>query len=140
METSALAHDSKRGMAHCILLAEDDAALRELLAEHLRSHGYAVVEVPDGYALLDYVAATIPSPMKGGPELIISDVRMPGISGFDVAVSLKLAGYAVPLIFITAFGSAELARSARDLGATTILNKPFELDDLVQAVSDALDR
>ena len=139
-ETGALADDSKHATAPRILLAEDDEALRMLLAEHLRRHGYAVIEVPDGFALLDYVAAAAKSPTNGSPELIISDVRMPGISGFDVAVSLKLAGCALPVIFITAFGSPDEARFAQDLGARTILNKPFELDDLIRAVSEALGR
>jgi CheY-like chemotaxis protein len=126
--------------APCILLAEDNEALRALLAEHLRAVGYRVVEVRDGGALLEYIVAAGPSPPDPRPDLIVSDIRMPRLSGFDAAISLSRAGHALPLVFITAFSSPELVRFAKDLGAAAVLNKPFDLGDLVDAVSGALGR
>jgi CheY-like chemotaxis protein len=133
----------RRGCGHkapCIVLAEDDDALRALFAEHLRAVGYGVVEVRDGGALLEYIVAAGPSPPNPRPDLIVSDIRMPRLSGFDAALNLKRAGHGLPVIFISAFCSPELAQVAKDRGAAAVLKKPFALSDLDDAVSRALGR
>ena len=114
-------------MTNRILVIEDEHVMRELLRLHLSSAGYAVDLAEDaitaGYALL-----------KGAPDLIISDVEMPHMSGLDLLQALrseeKLAN--VPVIFLTSFEEGE-AR-ARSLGALEYLGKPIRLDELLTVV------
>src|SRR4051812_37819028 len=87
-----------------VLLAEDDDAMRELLATVLRDDGHEVVEAPDGRFLLAYIQATVVNDeVTPSPDLIISDVMMPGYSGFDVLSAIREAGLEVPVILISAF-------------------------------------
>lgn len=133
---------SVRGIAGCpcILLAEDDPHLRALLAGELRREGYDVVEASDGSELVKHVVRC----MSGGdgkrhPDLIITDVLMPGLTGLEVASGLRRAGYLVPIIFMTGFGDDETAcAEAWDLGAAAVLDKPFDMADLRTAIWHAL--
>jgi DNA-binding NtrC family response regulator len=70
-------------------------------------------------------------------DLIISDVRMPGYGGLDLLASLRHANSRVPVILITAFGSASTHAAAKRLGAFATLDKPFDLDDLMTLASSA---
>ena len=78
------------------------------------------------------------SELYGGPlevpDLVISDIRMPGYSGFEVLAGLRRADRRTPFILITALGEHETYAEARRLGATFIFHKPFEVDDLRTAV------
>jgi DNA-binding response OmpR family regulator len=118
----------------CILLAEDDAAFRTLIAEELRAEGYGVVEARNGGEMLDYIGRSLSEGDCQRPDLIVADVRMPGLSGFDVILGLKVARYEAPVIFITAFGSSELHEHAADLGAVAIFDKPFDIEALLRVV------
>lgn len=120
---------------HLIALAEDDAALRALLASALELVGYRVVPVGTGELLLDVVRRLRE---RGEPlRLIITDVRMPTIGGLEAARALRRAGHATPLIFMTAFGDAWTRRQAAELGAV-LLDKPLSLSVLRQAVKRAI--
>jgi DNA-binding NtrC family response regulator len=67
--------------------------------------------------------------------LIISDVRMPGVSGLDVLATLRREDWSTPVILMTAFGDLETRAEARRLGAKALFDKPFDVDDLRTAVS-----
>jgi CheY-like chemotaxis protein len=114
-----------------ILLAEDDEEFRSLVAAVLRADGYEVVEVADGFDLLQHIALSL---IDGGlvepVNLVVSDIRMPGWSGLEVLASARTAGFDVPFILITAFGDPETHAQARRLDAVAVLDKPFDLDDL----------
>jgi CheY-like chemotaxis protein len=111
-----------------VLLAEDDSDLRELIAHVLRADGLEVVEVESGTQLLALLGTAPASAERDGPaELVVSDLRMPGLTGLGVLQRLKETGRHVPFILITAFGDAETHAAARRLGATAVLDKPFEL-------------
>ncbi len=114
-----------------LLLAEDDEALRSLIAETLRKDGYQVVEVKHGLELLE---ALEPAMFEGRPEtrpdLIISDYHMPGCTGLSILAGVHSTGLGVPFIVITAFGDEATHKNARMLGAGAVLNKPFRLDEL----------
>jgi len=111
-----------------VVLAEDDHELRRLLASALRSDGHSVLEASDARELREHLLG---GPM---PDLVVSDVRMPGESGLDVLRWLRSTGSKVPVVMITAFGDAEAHAEAKACGAAAMFDKPFEIDDLRTAV------
>lgn len=125
-----------------VLVAEDDREMRRLVVEALAQDGYDVAEVRDGVELLAQVGSSV---LFGGfgsvrepPDLIVTDVRMPGLTGLTVLEGLRRAGGAVPVVVITAFGDDETHRVARENGAVAVFDKPFDLDDLRTIVLHAL--
>jgi CheY-like chemotaxis protein len=120
-----------------ILVADDDPDMRDLIAATLTADGYDVVEARDGAELLTKLAAD--SVVHRGDEfrLVLSDVRMPLISGLEVARRLCAANFATPFVLMTAFGDATLRENAARLGVH-LLEKPFDLDDLRTVVMHSL--
>jgi len=121
-----------------VLLAEDDAAFRSLMAAVLRSAGYEVLEAADGTELLDHVAFGLMRGEKARTfDVVVADIRMPGHTGLEVLNGMRSVSLAVPVILITAFGDAETHRAAYEMGAR-VLDKPFDLGELEHAVAAAL--
>jgi CheY-like chemotaxis protein len=116
-----------------VLVAEDDPDIRHLMALGLRCDGYKVVEVKDGAQLLERVASSMLEREYDPPDLIVSDVRMPGFSGLTILAGLRSAGWTTPVILVTAWASDELREHAHQLHAA-LLEKPFDVDDLRTAV------
>jgi DNA-binding response OmpR family regulator len=114
-----------------ILLAEDDANLRAMLAIVLRREGHRIVEVRDGGELREQLESLyrLGQPAPDG-VLIISDLRMPEADGLSLMRAVVERGHHPPFIILTAFGSADLHAAARALGALSVLDKPFDFDDL----------
>jgi DNA-binding NtrC family response regulator len=110
-----------------VLLAEDDAELRKLIAATLRAEGYEVIEAANGMELLDSLELVV---ARRVPYVIVSDVRMPLLSGMDVLAVIRASSTQVPVILITAFGDVDTHSEAHDLGAIAILDKPFDLSAL----------
>ena len=116
-----------------VLIAEDEALIRLDLKELLEEEGYEVVgETGRGDEVLDLVRAT-------GPELVILDVKMPGLDGLTVARRVAEERLAAILV-LTAFSQRALIEEARDAGALAYLVKPFQKSDLVPAIELALAR
>jgi CheY-like chemotaxis protein len=111
-----------------ILLAEDDSAMRTLLAWSLRRDGHSIIEAHDGHQLLDLLGAFALE--DNMPDLIVTDVRMPGLSGLEVLRAAGLSDGRIPVIVMTAFGSPETHEAAKRLGAIAVFDKPFDPDDL----------
>jgi DNA-binding response OmpR family regulator len=121
-----------------ILLAEDDASFRSLLAMVLRERGYEVKEAADGQDLLEKVSAAVArSGRHGDIDIIVADIRLPRWTGMDVLRLMRNAHVGTPVLLITAFGDAEVHRAAYELGAW-VLDKPFDLEDFVDAVAALL--
>ena len=120
-----------------LLLAEDDFELRELLACVLRADGHEVVEARDGNELWELLSGQSTSE-AGGFALVVSDVRMPGLTAFDVLSRLQRAVAEVPVILITAFGDQTTHLRALRLGASRVFDKPFDCDELRDAVHETL--
>lgn len=121
-----------------ILLAEDDEDLRSLLASALQGHGYTVVEVDTGRALLARLEDWFERGAGGAPDLVISDFRMPEVSGLEVLRRVRGRGWTMPFILITAFGDDQIMAQATRIGATGVMSKPFSLEELYDTVSSAL--
>jgi two-component system, response regulator, stage 0 sporulation protein F len=125
-----------------VLVAEDDPATRELFAWSFRRDGFDVVEACDGVELFEAIEAAVHVGGREGPplSLIVSDVRMPGLSGLDVLWILRAGRWRVPVILTTAFSDVETRAEARTLGAWAVLDKPFPLEDLMLLAGKALRR
>jgi DNA-binding response OmpR family regulator len=119
-----------------LLLAEDDFELRELLACVLRADGHDVVEARDGNELWTMLSEDGREPFA----LVVSDVRMPGLTAFDVLSRLQRSLADTPVILITAFGDQTTHLRALRLGASRIFDKPFDCDDLRAAVHETLNQ
>jgi DNA-binding response OmpR family regulator len=120
-------------MPSTILVAEDQADIRELLVLNLRGAGYEVRAVADGLAALQ---CQIEQPS----ELLILDLMMPGKDGLEVCKALRARGSATPILMLTA-KSTELDRVlGLELGADDYLTKPFSLAELLARVKALLRR
>src|SRR5262245_47154 len=116
-----------------ILVADDDADIRDILSETLNSLGCRVITAANGQQCLDKVD-------KEGPELMFLDIEMPGKNGLDVLKELKQRGNNVAVIMITAYGTIERAVQAMREGAFDFITKPFDLDHIAMVVERALER
>ncbi len=115
------------------MLAEDDDEMRRLVAHALREDGASVEELATGRELLDRVAAALDA-SAAMPDVIVSDIRMPGASGLDVLRELRRRGCEVPVVLLTGFGDEELHAEVRSFSHALLFDKPFDLDELLGAV------
>jgi len=116
-----------------ILVAEDQADIRDLIALNLRHAGYDVTPVADGRAALD-------SQSERSSDLLILDLMMPGLDGLEVCKALRAKGRAMPILMLTA-KSTELDRVlGLELGADDYLTKPFSMAELLARVKALLRR
>ena len=125
-----------------ILLADDDADMRQVIAEVLGAQGFDVIQARDGAELLDLVGPAFLDPSETRSvlpaELVISDLRMPGITGLSVLGGLRDLDLRIPFILITAFGDADTHALAHHLGATAVLDKPFDMPSFLGLVRACL--
>jgi DNA-binding NtrC family response regulator len=117
-----------------VLLAEDDAELRQLLSGVLRRDGFEVLEARDGNELLSLIGREIATRGEQGFSLIVSDIRMPGFTGMTILAGLRRADWPTPVMLITGFGDPNTHREAERLGAAAVFDKPFDMDDFRTAV------
>ena len=120
------------GRSERILFVEDDAAGREMGLFNLHRAGYAPEGAASGEAAIALLA-------PGRFELVVTDVRMSGVSGLDVLRRVKDLDPDVPVIVVTAFGNVDLAVEAMKAGAADFIGKPFNRDHLLLAVGKALE-
>ena len=104
-----------------ILVADDERSMRELLAIVLRREGYDVLLAENGREAIALIE-------KEPINLLISDIKMPDVSGVDVLRAAKRIDQDILGIMITAFASTETAVEAMRLGACDYLSKPFDID------------
>ena len=116
-----------------VLVVEDDATLRGLIAARMRREAFEVIEAGSGHAALDLLALSIHDDL----DLVVMDVRIPGTSGLDIARMLRANDWELPVVLMTAFPDAEIVAEAARL-ELALLAKPFLLDQLSDAAIAAL--
>ena len=140
MPTDAKTAGQRRdGQPLCIVVADDDPDMREEVAGTLRGEGHLVIELASGDELLRYLRGSVVSADDvRAPDVIVSDIRMPGPSGLDVLEALREIPCQTPVILMTGFGDPDTHRRAAELGAIMTLDKPFDAAALRNAVLEAL--
>ncbi|MCG8423923.1 MAG: response regulator [Proteobacteria bacterium] len=122
------------GDAKRVLIAEDDDAMRTMLATALEKSGFHVDQSRNGEELIERLCTA------GGchefPAVIVSDVVMPGMSGLDALAIIRLIAPQLPVVLLTAFGDRRTHQRAIQLGAGAILDKPFDLRRLNDLVGE----
>ena len=114
-----------------ILVADDDAVIREGLRRVLTAEGYEVKTVSNGQAALERLEAQ-------RFKLLVTDLKMPGMSGLEVLQSLRACQPELPVVLITGYAAIDNAVEAMKNGATDYLSKPFANEELVSKVKNAI--
>jgi two-component system, LuxR family, response regulator FixJ len=120
---------------HCeaeVLVADDDALVRDALAFLLAPGGFRVTGFGDGVSLLNAARARVPA-------CILLDVGLPGMSGLEVLKKLDARDYPAPVIVISGRCNIPMAVEAIKSGALDLIEKPFRPDDLLARVREAVD-
>ena len=116
-----------------ILIAEDDSELRQLFSHVLIKNGYSVTGVCNGKEALDALD-------KGYYDLIISDIMMPEVDGYELVSSLRTAGYSIPVMMITAKDAFDDMRMGFVSGTDDYMVKPVNVNEMVLRVGALLRR
>ncbi len=107
--------------------------MRTLVAHALRDDGATVEELATGRELLDRILAALDR-TASMPDVIVSDIRMPGASGLEVLRELRRRGCDVPVVLLTGFADDAVQEEVRAIPHARLFDKPFDLDDLLGAV------
>ncbi len=130
---------SSSGKKHpVVLIAEDDEEMRKLLVCSLHNDGYEVMDCKNGWDILSRLEPFIEREQPLEFDIIISDIRMPGVTGLEILEDLHAKKYFPPMILITAFGDSEIHARAKKLGAAALFDKPFKMDDLLAKVRELI--
>lgn len=116
-----------------VLVVEDDDDLGRFVVDIAKDHGYQATHVADAMSGL----GLLPS---GDFDLLITDIRMPGMDGIELIARAKEHDPSLAIIAITAFGSVETGMRALRVGASDYLSKPFRSDELSSRMRRALER
>ncbi len=116
-----------------ILVVEDEEHLAQGIAENLEAEGYQVATVGEGRAALELVR-------RGGHDLVILDVMLPGLDGFTICETARGEGIQTPILFLTAKGGIDDRLRGLEAGGDDYLPKPFHLEELLARVRAILKR
>jgi two-component system cell cycle sensor histidine kinase/response regulator CckA len=119
--------------APTVLVAEDEAGVRGPVRRMLLAHGFSVIEAADGEQALAAAASH-----QGPIDLLLTDVVMPGMGGAELARRLRQARPGLRILFMTGYSTEAVATHGVIAPGTTLLQKPFTVDELVGRVREAL--
>ena len=106
-----------------IMIIEDDKEMRSLLKDFLEEEGFATDSASNGVDALQMLS-------KDHFDLVITDIRMPGLTGLDILPRIRRLKPEIPIIVMTAYGSDDVRRRSLERGATIYLEKPIHLSKL----------
>jgi len=121
-----MGNDKKR-----ILVIEDDQEMRSLLKDFFEEEGFEIDSVSNGSEAFRILVREL-------FDLVITDIRMPGLTGLDILPGIKKLQPEAPIIVITAFGSEEVHRRAIERGATAYLEKPLHFHELKTMIHEIM--
>jgi len=114
-----------------VLVVDDKEMMRESVTATLRRAGFEVASASDGAGALEAIA-------RKRPDAVVTDLRMPGLSGVELLERVRRIDDDIPVVLMTAFGTVETAVSAMKAGAFDYVTKPFEGDELIISVKRAI--
>lgn len=118
-----------------VIVADDEPDVLSLVSAALRGFGYEIIPTRNGAELLDEIGGPLLTGNPAGrPDIIVADIRMPGLTGIDILAGLRQAHWPTAVILMTAYPDREIREEALRLGADAFFVKPFEVDDLMTAV------
>ena len=124
-----------------VVIAEDDDELRELLLTALGADDRQLIEIEDGAELLDYLDFLVARGVQSYlPDLILTDVRMPGADGLKVVGLARERGVSCPVVILTGFPDDGLLEAAAAISGTWVLGKPQPLEAIKAVAAAALAR
>ncbi len=134
--TDALIHlgqTSRKQLMAKVLVIEDEEILRESILNILKTNGFSAIEARDGRSGLHLAKKVV-------PDLILCDVRMPEVDGYEVLRALRQDPLTatIPLVFLTAESRQDVISRGQELGANGYLTKPFTTAQLLAEISDGL--
>ena len=116
-----------------ILVVDDELLIRWSLGEALTAAGYAVVEGRDAAEARQAIRD-----QDHKPDVVVLDYRLPDSNDLGLLTTIRNEAPTVPVILMTAYGTAEVVKGALDLGAYRVVSKPFEVQDMASLVTEAL--
>lgn len=111
-----------------VLIVDDQNGIRVLLVEVFSNEGYETFQASNGKLALDIVR-------KESPDLLLLDMKIPGMDGLDILKHVKQINSDIKVIMMTAYGELDMIKEATQLGALMHFTKPFDIDELRQAVN-----
>jgi two-component system response regulator (stage 0 sporulation protein F) len=114
-----------------LLIVDDQNGIRILLMEVFSSEGYETFQASNGKLALEIVKNV-------SPDLVLLDMKIPGMDGLDILKHIKSIDPSIKVIMMTAYGELDMIKEATDLGAIMHFTKPFDIDELRNAVNSHL--
>jgi FixJ family two-component response regulator len=120
--------------AHTVFVVDDDGSVRKSLVRLLKSMGYPARPYASAREFLEDWRN------DPAPGCLVLDVQLPGLNGLELQENLRDSGFPIPIIFITGHGDIPMSVRAMKAGAVDFLAKPFQDEDLLRAVREAIGR
>lgn len=114
-----------------ILIVDDQTGIRILLMELFGNEGYEMFQAANGKAALEVVE-------QDSPDLVLLDMKIPGMDGLEILRHIKATHPHIHVIMMTAYGELDIIQKAKELGALSHFTKPFDIDEMRQAVDRCL--
>jgi two-component system, response regulator, stage 0 sporulation protein F len=118
-------------MSEKILIVDDQYGIRILLNEVFQKEGFQTFQAANGVQALEIVE-------KHSPDIVLLDMKIPGMDGIEILKRMKAIDPDIRVIIMTAYGELDMIQKAKDLGAITHFAKPFDIDEIRDAVKKYL--